>query len=379
MTPKKYRWLLQTVILSATLNVVLVGLFFYFLILGNPLHFCFQPKEDVRIEKTPLSEAFLGGLQALSFDHLVEILTDQRIVEQGYRVCDFAAAALATFYDFDIQRALGKRQLPMRKWEFDETTFTLYPGLNEGDFDTLITFARTEIYPFTNKGLLQKIEANERDAQLLSYFCHSKEFILLERLFARTELPITKGTLLGMVREGGAQRFEDFYADQEQICDFSAPARQQLLINYMEGGSKTAAYLLLISDSEYALSHLEDSRIELMLDLLDVKTEEADHFVRQLVDSPRGDAVHKRAFQRLAEYCGDEVVGRYVPRPSIGELRPAFRESPPAAPNPSTHLVQPGESLWIIAKKYNVSIEHLMEVNHLQSTVIQSGKTLKIN
>lgn len=375
---KKNRWVKQTLILSAALNVALIGVFFYFLILGNPLHFCFQPKEEVKVEKTPVNPSFLGRLQALSFDHLVELLSDRRMVEQGYRVCDFAAAALSTFYDFDVARALGKRCLPMRKWVFDETIFTLYPGLREEDFEQLAAFAKMEIYPFTTKGLLEKIAANEKDTQLLSYFCHTPEFILLERLFARTELQITKGTLLAMVREGGWKRFEEFYMSQEEKADFSENARRELLLGYVETGSKTAAYLLLVTDSEYALKQLEDSHVARMLDLLDVKTAEATHFVRQVVDSPRGDKVREQAFRRLAEYCGDEFAGRYVPRPSEGNLRPVFRESPPAAPAPSTHIVQPGESLWLIARKYSVPLELLMEVNHLQSTVIQPGKTLKI-
>jgi len=375
---KKSRWLLQTLILSAALNVVLVGIFFYFLIRENPLHFSFQPKEDIKVEKTPLSPSFLGRLQALSFDHLVELLSDQRMVEQGYRVCDFAAAALATFYDFDVPRALGKRQLPIRKWLFDETTFTLYPGLKEPDFATLIIFAQTERFPFTTKGLLQRIETSERDTQLLTYFCHTPEFILLERLFARTGLPISKGTLLGMVREGGWERFVSFYERQEQRSDFSDKTRQKLLVKYVESGSKTAAYLLLITDPEYALKQLEDRHVAQMLELIDVKTKEATHFAQALATSPRSDEVRERAFRRLAEYCGDEVAGRYVPRPSEGNLRPVFRESPPAAPAPSTHIIQPGESLWLIARKYNISIELLMEVNHLQSTTIRPGQTLKI-
>lgn len=375
---KKNNWLLQTLILSATLNVALVGLFFYFLIRGNPLSFCFQPKEDVRVEKNPLNPSILGQLQALSFDHLVELLTDKRMVEQGYRLCDFAVAALATFYDFDVPRALGRHQLPLRKWVFDETTFTLYPGLQEEDFEKLRQFAQTEIYPYTTKGLLKEIEAHERDTELLTYFCHTPAFILLERLFARMELPISKGTLLSMVREGGADQFERFYREQEETCDFSDQARQKLLVGYIEAGSKTAAYLLLITDAEYALKQLEDRHVLPMLELLDVKTQEATLFVKELTDSPRSDEVREWAYRRLAEYCGDEVVGRYVPRPAEGQLRPVFRDSPPAAPAPSTHIIQPGESLWLIARKYQVSIELLMEVNHLQSTVIQPGKTLKI-
>ncbi len=378
ITTKKNRWLLQTLILSGALNVALIGIFFYFLIRDNPLHFSFEPKVEVKVEKTPLSASFLGQLQALSFDHLVELLSDQRMVEQGCRVCDFAAAALATFYDFDVPRALGRGRLPLRRWVFDEMTFTLFPGLSEKDFSTLMAFAKEERFPFTTKGLVKRIKANEQDSELLAYFCHTAEFILIERLFARTGLPISKGTVLGMVREGGWERLAHFYESQEERGDLSDGVRQELLVDYIEGGSKTAAYLMLVTDPKFAQLQLGDRHVVQMLELLDVKTKEAAEFVAALMDSPRGEEVCNRAFQRFAEYEGEDVAGRYILRPGMGELRPTFRDSPPAAPAPSTHIVQPGESLWLIARKYNVSIELLMEVNHLQSSVIRAGKTLKI-
>jgi len=75
---------------------------------------------------------------------------------------------------------------------------------------------------------------------------------------------------------------------------------------------------------------------------------------------------------------GSETAARLSPRPSIGELRPVFREQPPASPSPRTHVIKQGESLWLIANKYQISIEKLMEFNGLHSTVLQPGRTLKI-
>lgn len=375
---KKSRWLFQTLILSTTLNVALVGIFFYFLIRDNPLQFSFQPRIEDEIENTPLNFSFVSQLKTLSFDHLVELLNDQRMVEQGYRVCDFAAAALATFHDFDVPRALGREKLSRRKWILDEMTFILYPGLSDRDFEKLIYFAQCEKYPFTIKGLLQRMAESEPDTHLLTFFCHTSEFLLLETMFTRTGLPVSKGTLLGMLREGGWQRFLEFYEKQKERADFSDQARRRLLMDYIESGSRTAAYLLLVTDAEFASRQLEDRYVTLILKLLDVKTQEALHFTQQIATSPRSDTVRELAGRRLAELSGEEVVGRYVPRPSEGNLRPLFRELPPAAPAPSTHIIQPGESLWLIARKYNVSIELLMEVNHLRSATIHPGKTLKI-
>lgn len=44
----------------------------------------------------------------------------------------------------------------------------------------------------------------------------------------------------------------------------------------------------------------------------------------------------------------------------------------------STHKVQPGESLWSISHQYGVSVEQLMEANHLVSTRLQIGQSLAI-
>ncbi len=44
-----------------------------------------------------------------------------------------------------------------------------------------------------------------------------------------------------------------------------------------------------------------------------------------------------------------------------------------------THTVQPGESYWVIARKYGVSIESLMDGNGLDTRhVLQIGEKLKI-
>lgn len=367
------KWILQTLILSATLNVVLIAIFFCFLIRDNPLHFAFEPKKDIKIEKTTLSLSFLERLQTLNFEQLVELLLDERKLEHGYRVSDFAASALAQFHDFDLLRALNKKELPERRWIYEGKTFTLHPGL---DCEGLYHFAKTERYPFTLKGLFRKLETNE--PELLTYFCHTPPFILLEQLFSRTGLQLNKGHLLALVREGGYEPLAQFYEAQESGCDLSEKSRRPLLLDYINKGSKTAAYLLLVTDFAYALRELGDQEVSQLLGLIDEKTEEALLFASELARSPRGNHVVDLAKSRLASFTGEEIAGHYIQRPGIGGLRPNFRSTPPAAPAPSTHLVQPGESLWLIARKYNVSLERLMEINHLSSTVIKSGKTLKI-
>jgi len=43
------------------------------------------------------------------------------------------------------------------------------------------------------------------------------------------------------------------------------------------------------------------------------------------------------------------------------------------------HTVKPGESYWVIAKKYQITIEELLDYNRLSTThVLKVGETLKI-
>ena len=142
---QKSRWILQTLILSAALNGALLCTFFYFLIRENPIRFSYLPKEEVCSGDPPISPAFLERLRSFPFTQLVGLLQDERKVEQGYRVKNFALGALAAFHEFDVERGLGRGRLTKRKWESKEHNFRLFPGLNAGDFDALKVFASSKI------------------------------------------------------------------------------------------------------------------------------------------------------------------------------------------------------------------------------------------
>jgi hypothetical protein len=381
---QKFRWLVQTLILSTALNAALLCTFFYFLIRDNPLHFSYRPKEEIYHEPPPLTSTLLRRLQTFSFADLVELLDDSRKVEYGYRIRDFALSSLASFHDFDVERALGRGRLSKKQWEYEGRSFLLFPRLQDEDFETLRSFASTERWPFTPRGLFREIQEKgieKSDPALIHFFCHTPPFILLETLFARTHLPIRKRNLLALTLESGWERVEAFSAKEEQERDFSAAARVAFLIDAIEGGSKTATYLLLITDPLFAVKELDDEQTLKILDLLTVKTQEAQRFVQLTAQSPRCDEVRQKAMGRLAEYRGEstkEIAGHFYEKPGLKELRPLFRQQPPAAPDPATHIIQPGESLWLIARKYRVPIELLIETNHLQSTVIRPGHLLKI-
>ncbi len=156
--------------------------------------------------------------------------------------------------------------------------------------------------------------------------------------------------------------------------------RRQLLLRACQQQCKTAAYLLLICDFDYTLKSLDDGQIEQLASLFCHPTGEAIHFFKSLAASLRSDAIKQLALQKLKEWKEElePVAAKLSPRPSVGELRPVFRDPVPASPPPRLHIVQPGDSLWRLSSKYNVPIEKLMEFNGISSTNLPLGKALKI-
>ena len=378
------RWSFQALILSVTLNVALLGVFFYFLIRDNPLHFAYQPKESLHVRHPPIPSGFLQRLPSVGFDHLIELLADERKMEYGFQVRELALGALALFHHFDVERGLGRGKLSKHIWEYEEARFFMYPGLSRTDFETLRHFALKDQWPLTSQGLFERIRETgleNCDQGLIHFFCHTPEFVLFETLFARTHLPIQKRNVLNLALEGGWEKFAAFSEEQRIGIDFSSETRQQVLLGAIDEGSKTAAHLLLMTDAPFAIHKLDDVHLMRVLDLLGTKTAESLQFVQNIAASERIDAVRQKALARIAEYTGTtscEMASHFYEKPGQKDLRPVFRGAPPEPLAPTVHVVQEGESLWLIARKYKVSIDVLMETNQIHSSVIRPGRTLKI-
>lgn len=62
------------------------------------------------------------------------------------------------------------------------------------------------------------------------------------------------------------------------------------------------------------------------------------------------------------------------------QLAKTAADKPISVPNGSVYLVQPGDTLWDISKKYNnLSIEKIKELNNLTSNSIKAGQRLVLN
>lgn len=315
------QWLKQTLILSLGLNAILVALFFYIAYFAPP------SKQSYAYKPTELHLKKVDILPDLSFEQLIALLKDKQRR-------DSALATLVQLHTFDLQKACG-RSSPRR--------------LSDEEFKAVEQFAKHERFPFTTEGLYKRLPETSE------VFIATSEFTQLEILFGRSGVPIPRQTLLTLVSEGSYQTLADYAQAQRAGANYGEIRRRDLLLDYIRDGSRTAAYLLLLTDTTFAQKELVDEEILDILQLLNVKTVEAIHFAKGILNSSRSEICKKKAFERLNDYQGVQKQCATL-----------------------THHVQNGESLWSIAQKHNISIEQLKRFNALQSDTIQPGSSLKI-
>lgn len=95
-------------------------------------------------------------------------------------------------------------------------------------------------------------------------------------------------------------------------------------------------------------------------------------FYNGVIDGYFGDETLKsvKAFQANNKLVVDGVVGKDTWSALI------YLYSPLAICGGNFHIVQPGDTLWSIARKYNTTVDELMRLNNLNSTLITVGQKL---
>jgi len=80
--------------------------------------------------------------------------------------------------------------------------------------------------------------------------------------------------------------------------------------------------------------------------------------------------------------AGAPITVPKPPRPKPPTTRPTETETQPSTPTPSPtakiHIVKSSDTLYNIARKYNITVETLKQLNGLTSNIIKIGQRLKV-
>lgn len=418
--------LTRALLISGCLNILLMVGLVYLLMHEKPPAPYFELKPAGKREQAaPLAidhsnAEILRELRRLPVEQLLARLSDTRLVEDGFKQRDLALASLVAFHFFDLPRALLGLPQPEqqrsvvygRLKDSSPALVTLYPSLSEEQFQAILQFAQTEKWPLTSQGLFlavrkKRLQNQVPDPTLVDAFYLTPEFLSVEMLFNRCNSCVEKSELMQLLSEGDWKMLTSFAEQQRAVQDLSSARRQRFLLDYIERRSRSAASLILKTDGDFAAHKLDDPHVMAILRLLPHKTPEAEQFALAQLTSPRSNAVWKQAARRLYAYAGEQLPDSYQHNAAIERFTGKSGEAatPPAAPaaprvavvlpltkpKPSKtvakkenapkmriHVVQEGDSLWKIARRYKVDIATLKKVNKLQSDLLRPGTTLKI-
>lgn len=408
---KRTRWLTHALILSGTLNIGLLAAFASFILKEkhHPVALELKPLiEDGRLKKkSPTSnESILRSYSLLSFQDLIFKLDDKELVDDGYAKRDLALSCLVAFHHFNLDRALGglllqKRQIFFSNLDGDEKIdLVIFPGLADYQYQAILHYAKTEKWPFTSQGLFYEIKAQNspRELTLLNAFYLTPEFHAAYTLISRTGVKIDKESLVDMLAQGEWGTLSEFSMQQRQVQDLSPNRCRQFLFDYLQFRSSLAAKILLENDREFVSKRFDDAQVLLILNLASEKIPVLEAFCKELLLSPRSDEVLKAAAVKLYHLAGEALPDPYNHSLVLRRFFPEREDLPaetlpePIKPTGKTeildqvlsikpkriHVVQPGENLWKISRKYRVPIEDIMKANRLETERIRPGRQLEI-
>ena len=392
----KTRRLTQALIISGTVNIALLATFGYSVFK--------ERRVSAPIELTPVgkgqnlssesNEKLLRAYSLLPFQDLLMRLDNKDLIEDGYTRRDLALSCLVAFHHFNLERALGglelqKRYVPFRNAEGEEQIpLAIFPGLADFQYEAILQYARTERWPLTPQGLFFEIQrGSPRDPTLLEAFYLTPQFHTVHLLFTRTDLLIEKEKIVEMLAEGNWNSLQAFTKEQRQAQDLSLDKRRAFLLSYMINcRSVLAAKILLEGDLEFVSKRLSDAELLTLFDLLPQNHPQFLPLARELIASPRCDAIWLKAASILYAAASEPLPHPYDHTQTLRRFAAAQLPPPPGPPPRPTpqkatgrvHTVQPGDSLWKIARQYKVSIESIKRQNHLESERLRPGKQLQI-
>jgi hypothetical protein len=385
---KRARWLTGALIISGTLNIGFLTTFIYMVLKEKERPLAVEISQIV--EKSSRHTAsqlnmqqLLSKYSTLSFQELMVCLSNKEHIESGYTKRDLALACLVSFHHFNVERALGGLKLQRRTIAFtnseggEKIQLDIFAGLADYQYQAISSYAKTEKWPLTSQGLFFELKSTSPPYEhtLLEAFYLTPEFHFLSTLFSKSGVPLRKESLALLLSEGRWETIREYAALLRSTSEFTPSRRREFLLQLVDEESRLAARLLVKLDEEIALHKFDDEQILSLLDLLGNNVPEP--FVKKLLASPRSDRIWKKAQEALGSPIELPKVAKKAPPPAPAAPQPLLMPKP-AAPRQTVHTVVTGDSLWKIARKYQISVSAIQEKNGLESDRLRPGQKLII-
>lgn len=329
-----------------------------------PIQEIFQPS------KTLSNQEVIRELLKSSYHELLGQLGNHLIVEEGLTRSDLALAILVKHHHFHIAKALGEAIYPSQYnclIDGVDCNLNVYSGLKKAEWDAITTFTKTEKWPLTSQGLFNLLKkGGQQDASLEEAFLVTPEFYSITTLFSRTGLNLDKKIILKLLLDGEWSNIGNFYSAFEQTPSINLDMRRAFLLQYLKIPSRIAARILVETDREFLVKKLDDQDIMLLLDQLLSLTPSYEKLLTDLLISPRAEPLKQLAMTKIQSFK--------IPLPI---LRPPVTGQK-LLPKETIYIVQEGDSLWKIAKKFQITIDHLMDINDLDHEKLKPGQELRI-
>lgn len=378
---RKMKILSQILILSVTLNV---GLFIALVYTVGEKRFALaEPKELIKetFISTATNAHVITTFFSYSYQELLTELMNHELVEYGYTRRDLALACLVQFHYFDIDKALPNLEMQKRELEFihqgggEAIKLTVYPGLHNNHFASIIAFAEKEEWPLTSEGLFYEIKKGGESSSLEEAFFSTHEFYTVYTLFARWFQGISQEEVLSILVGGEWKLISEFAHQVRSAGDLDIEHLRAFILNYI-GCSRDVVNLWIHHDSDYLLKRSDDKVLNAVIAAIRSQDLQTTLFLKQILCSVRSDGIRKASGIKLYTLAGEKYPEPYDHETSIKRFLPNFFSTPAPVPEPKTpyerikvktekHVVQEGESLWKIARQHQVDLQTLLEANHL--------------
>jgi len=349
-------------------------------------------------------EERIATLDALSDRELLAKLDDTTIVSHGYSVQELALALLR-LRDYQVEdplRSFGKWPQPLSSlsWSGKDGSSRevfLFSSISSEEIQAVSDFLSKSQVPFTPCGIVERLVPENRELFVLA-LVRTDEWARFIKLFP----DFSEDQCVDIAQELGGKGFLSAIEENGQ------ERSERLLSLFEKYSSKHLAEYLAAECPDCIVARGSDESVLRVLCSLPMQSDGGLRLSIRLLQAPRKSIVWKAAqaflaralnradiakvskeelFDALKQFIGmkREVVttqkkedkpSKPVPSTPLSEIstRAATRQLTPY----KTYVVKKGDTLWSVAKRFNVHVEKLKYLNGLKGTKLSPGITLRI-